>query len=109
MPLPPAETLVLKALRSHADFLTWHEGKNGVWAKVIPDDVRAALSVRTIEDGAFSNILIGTNVPSAPTEYEEIADAFAAPGPVSDTSAAPLGANVTANAPGPAPNPVVPA
>src|SRR5215469_9082214 len=47
-------------------------------------------------------VLIGTKVPSAPTEYEEIADAFAAPGPVSDTSAAPLGANVTANAPGPA-------
>jgi hypothetical protein len=56
MPLPPAETLVLEVLRSHADFLTWHEGKNGAWAKVKPDDARAELSVRAIEDG-FSNIL----------------------------------------------------
>jgi hypothetical protein len=47
-------------------------------------------------------VLIGTSVPSAPMEYEETADAFAAPGQVSDTSAAPLGANVTSNAPGPA-------
>jgi hypothetical protein len=57
MPLPPAETLVLQVLRSHADFLTWHEGKNGVWAKVIPNDARAELSVRTIEDVRFTNIL----------------------------------------------------
>jgi hypothetical protein len=57
MPLPLTETLVLQALRSHADFLTWHEGKNGAWAKVIPDDARAELSVRSIEDARFSNIL----------------------------------------------------
>jgi len=69
MPLRPAETLVLQALRSHADFLTWHEGKNGVWAKVLPDDVRAALSVRTIEDGGFSNIL---KVLTSSDFYKEI-------------------------------------
>lgn len=57
MPLPPAETLVLQVLRSHADCLMWHEGKNGAWAKVIPDDARAELSVRAIEDARFSNIL----------------------------------------------------
>jgi hypothetical protein len=57
MPLPPAETLVLHALRSHADLLAWHEGKSGAWAKVVPDDARAESSVRAIEDGRFSNIL----------------------------------------------------
>jgi hypothetical protein len=57
MPLPPAETFVLQALRSHADLLTWHEGTNGAWAKVIPDDARAELSVREIEGARFSNIL----------------------------------------------------
>jgi hypothetical protein len=57
MPLPPAEALVLQVLRSHADFPTWHEGKNGAWAKVLPDDARAELSVRAIEDARFSNIL----------------------------------------------------
>src|SRR6266850_88130 len=47
-------------------------------------------------------VLIATRVPFAATKYEEIAEASLPPaGPVSDTSAAPLGANVTENDPGP--------
>jgi hypothetical protein len=57
MPLPPAETLVLHVLRSHADLSAWHEGKNGAWARVKPVDARAESSVRAIEDTRFSNIL----------------------------------------------------
>jgi len=57
MPLPPAETLVLQVLRKHADFLTWHEGKNGAWAKVVANGAREELSARAIENDRLSNIL----------------------------------------------------
>jgi hypothetical protein len=46
-------------------------------------------------------VLIGTIVPLGATEYDEIAEVSSPPaGPVSDTSAAPLGVNDTENAPG---------
>src|SRR6267154_6196782 len=46
--------------------------------------------------------LIGERVPFACTAYDEIADPLATPaGPVSETSAAPFGAKVTENDPGP--------
>jgi hypothetical protein len=38
-----------------ADFLTWHEGTNGAWAKVVPDGAREELSARAIENAKLSN------------------------------------------------------
>ena len=46
--------------------------------------------------------LIPDSVPLARTSYDEIAEAFGTPaGPVSETRAAPFGAKLTENAPGP--------
>src|SRR3954463_11347777 len=45
--------------------------------------------------------LIGSRDPSDPIEYDEIAELFGPPPPVSDTMAVPCRANVRENAPGP--------
>src|SRR5580692_7718741 len=46
-------------------------------------------------------LLIGTSVPLLCTEYEEIADKFGPPGPVSETTATSLRVKPALNAPGP--------
>ena len=55
--MPPAETLVLEALRSHADRLTWHKGKDGEWAKITTEDARSDLHVINMESATFKSIL----------------------------------------------------
>ena len=55
--MAPAETLVLQVLRDHADLLTWHEGKDGEWAKVTIDDARRDLLVNDMKPASFDSIL----------------------------------------------------
>ena len=65
----------------------------------------AARPVGAVRDGfvfkALTLALIGTSLLPAPIEYEEIAELAGPPAPVSDTIAAPFGAKVRENAPGP--------
>ena len=50
---------------------------------------------------AGTSVLMGDSFPSAPTAYEETVEAFDAPaGPVSETTAAPFGANRSEKTPG---------